>query len=297
MFGFDRRDFLKLAGLAIGANVAQACAPILSREATLVPATETKTPETPASATLTSEPSPTPVQEIDLKPNYTETISHEFVGVMINAQLITDKSLDPVITEVFVPEATYAEFIARTIFKTWWKKGNEPHQGLQTEADFRAFMENWARAQETNEPADWAKVQLNDIWANDLNDGNGYQQQPYTVWPMAEGETPEGVRGITNLGIALVRTSRMDNITVFDNNAYDQSFGTNLDDKGNLFIYIGMINNLRYSRSVASAISNSAWWLPRNLGQPVSGGTPDSEKSLANSLLNGGMTITPHFPY
>ena len=243
------------------------------------------------------EPPPTPelikMEEHDLNPAYTETVLREFMGVKINAELITDQSLDPEVTKVTVSEKAYTEFIARIIFKVWWKKGEMTHSGIATEEDFKVFMELWQKAQESNDPTNWQKVQINNIWANDLNDGNGYIQKPYTIWPMYEGEAPEGVRGIDKIAVALVNGRRVKNLTLFDENPYDIGLGTNLDGK-TLFMYGGLANGVYRScvKCTASGLGTLAWWLNRNSGGRISG-YGSGHKDLSKILLNGGLEIYP----
>jgi len=251
----------------------------------------------PLFSLLPVEPTPTPelikMEEHDLNPAYTETVLREFMGVKINAELITDQSLDPEVTKVTVSEKAYTEFIARIIFKVWWKKGEMTHSGIATEEDFKVFMELWQKAQESNDPTNWQKVQINNIWANDLNDGNGYIQKPYTIWPMYEGEAPEGVRGIDKIAVALVNGRRVKNLTLFDENPYDIGLGTNLDGK-TLFMYGGLANGVYRScvKCTASGLGTLAWWLNRNSGGRISG-YGSGHKDLSKILLNGGLEIYP----
>jgi hypothetical protein len=263
-------------------------------EKTPTPVAPTPTPgatSTPThTETPTPEPTPTPtsINEKDLQPAYTETINEKFMGVVINAQLITDESLDPLIRKVTVSESVYAEFIARTIFKTWWLKGEVRHTGAPTKEDFKNFMALWAKAQETNDPNDWKQVQLNNIWANDLNDGTGYKQQPYTIWPMYSGtQVPEGVRGINNFAILLVKASRMKNIDMFRNNAYQEGMGTNILNE-NLYVYNGFVNSNNGNEGVASSVAYTAIWLIKNSGSGASGyGSIDTD--LTKLLLRGSL--------
>jgi len=85
-------------------------------------------------------------------------------------------------------------------------------------------------------------VQLNNIWANDLNDGNGYTQEPYNFWPMYEGEAPYGVRSFDEVIFVFVRTSQVQNVTSLMSNQRSidlgMSYGTNILD-GNFIIYFG----------------------------------------------------------
>ena len=71
----------------------------------------TPTPPPTATEAPTATPTEAPAEQIDLKPNYEQKVAVEYMGVQINASLITDQSLDPVITKVTVGEKAYAEFL------------------------------------------------------------------------------------------------------------------------------------------------------------------------------------------
>lgn len=208
-----------------------------------------------------------PGKEKDLRPAYTETAEGKYMGVAINAELITDKSLDPYVTKVTVNENTYLEFVARTFFKTWLKKGEEPSFDT-SEKHFKEFMALWAKAQKTNDPEDWKKVQLNDIWANDLNDGNGYVQKPYIIWPMYSGTDVDGVVGISKFSIALVDAPKMNNITLFTDNSDNVGMGTNLDD-GNLVIYTGLFSGFNNNQDISASMADAVLWIKLNSGTQI----------------------------
>jgi len=248
----------------------------------------TLTPPPTATEAPTATPTEAPAEQIDLKPNYEQKVAVEYMGVQINASLITDQSLDPVITKVTVGEKAYAEFLARSLYKVWLKKGGPEGKGPATAATFEQFMALWATAQQSGQEADWRQVQIKNIWANEIATP-GYEQRPYTIWFMYAGETPEDVRGISNLSIALVKTSRMKNITVFENNPYGQGIGTNLVG-GNLYVYNGFVNGDNGNEGVASGIAYTASWMIRNTGGRVSGyGAED--KTLTNLLVKGGLAL------
>ena len=244
---------------------------------------------------FTSTPEITKINEKELDPAYTETVSQKYMGVQINAELITDKSVDPIIKKVTVPPSTYAEFIARSMFKVWWIKSPSSPKGPSTEKDFTNFMALWSKAQETNNPSDWAKIQLDNIWANDLNDGNGYVQKPYSVWPMFTGQAPDGVKGISNISIALVSNTQFKDITVM-NNELNTAYGTNLNST-DLLLYAGSDvfsinadNPARLSGSVSGNVASAMYWLITNKGLQVNGFIPNSAMDLDNILERGGLT-------
>ena len=234
------------------------------------------------------------VNEKELDPAYTETVSQKYMGVQINAELITDKSVDPIIKKVTVPPSTYAEFIARSIFRVWWIKSASSPKGPSTEKDFTNFMALWSKAQEINDPSDWAKMQLDDIWANDLNDGNGYVQKPYSIWPMFTGQAPDGVKGISSISIALVSNTQFKDITVM-NNELNTAYGTNLNSS-DLLLYAGSDvfsinadNPARLSGSVSGNVASAMSWLITNKGLPVNGFIPNSVIPLSDILWFGGL--------
>ena len=169
--------------------------------------TENPVPTVTSTEAATATAAATHIDEKDLHPAYTEKVYQKYLGVQIDAELTTDESLSSNIKKVTVPENVYAEFIARALFKVWWNKGTEaPSKMIASEDDFRAFMADWAKAQETNDPNDWKKVQIDNIWANDLDDGNGYIQKPYSIWPMYRGGAVDKILAIKDVNIILGST-------------------------------------------------------------------------------------------
>ncbi|MEW6029976.1 MAG: hypothetical protein ACOYZ8_16485 [Chloroflexota bacterium] len=251
------------------------------------------TPSPVPSATFTPVPaptqtlSPTPeapaIDEHDLNPAYEQAVSQEFMGVQINASLITDKSLDPIIKKVTIDDATYAEFIAKTFYEVWKGRGGE--------LTFEEYMAAWAKAQESGLPEDWRVVEIKDIWANDLADGKGYEQRPYTIWPMFSGQALSRVMGIENFSIALVSGKAVKNVTVM--NSEGGGYGTNLDPETNtLYIYGTVYAGYYGEKSIASGLSGIPWWLIRNTGGSVSGyGSEDNE--LKRLLVDGELEVYP----
>jgi hypothetical protein len=236
--------------------------------------------------TATSE-----VREMDLDINHEQEVVMEYMGVKINSSLITDKSLDPVIKEVTISnESAYAEFIARSIHKVWLQKGGVNGTGPETETSFEDFMKLWATAQKSGLTEDWEKVQLKNIWANDLKDGNGYVQKPETLWMMYDGQAPEGVRGIGKMSVALVKATKTENITVL--NQDNQGYGTNITNN-DLIIYHSMAMSVgpkARKSALAQGISGIAWWLTRNSGSAISGYLND-DLELTNLLLKNNFSI------
>ena len=243
----------------------------------------------PPTATPTEAPTPTateaPVEQIDLKPNYEQKVAVEYMGVQINASLITDQSLDPVITKVTVGEKAYAEFIARSLYKVWLKKGGPDGTGPATATTFEQFMALWATAQQSGQEADWRQVQIENIWANEIPTP-GYEQHPYTIWFMHAGETPEDVRGISTLSIALVKTRKMKNITAYEDSEYNSGKGINIED-GKMYLYAGLPSAPYNSGRTANFIASFNRFLIENSGGSFKSGK--IEEDLKAILINGGL--------
>jgi hypothetical protein len=198
--------------------------------------------------TNTPTPEPTKVDEIDLHPLYVETITIDYQGVKITTNIITDASIDPSIKKIFLnkkfknaygenSEEAISHFTAWTFFHVWWTKGLEKHSGSPTKEAFNNFMQLWSKAQQSNDPSDWKKVQFQISGVNDLNDGLGYKKKNIDIWPMYDGPSPEGVVGISEFNIAPVRIHSVKNITIFEWSGWDCGMGTNLNGS-KLYIYV-----------------------------------------------------------
>jgi hypothetical protein len=219
----------------------------------------TSTPTQTPKDTPTPSPTPTLVPtpaftsvENDLSPSFAQSISIEYMGVKFNLELITDSSLAPAITKIRLEdgfEHTLAAVVAVDMFELWWAKGPVPHNFdphtidlSELREEFASFMSLWAKAQETNNPEDWGKVQIDRILANDLNDGNGYQMNYHNFWMMYDGETPAGITGVKTFSIAFVYTTGVNNIQVAWTSSYSGEFikgyGMNLDND-KLIVYLG----------------------------------------------------------
>jgi len=226
----------------------------------------TSTPTPLPTSTLTNTPTPVPTStptliptptlsipvENDLNPSHVQTMSTEYMDVKFNLELITDSSMNPEITKVTIDEEMFTYVMAKNIFRIWWVKGSpgKSTDDIPTEDDFMSFMRLWAKAQETNGPEDWKKVQIDNLYANDLNDGEGYVQRPYSIWFMYIGDEtpPDDVVPITLMSVALVKTGVPKNVSEaygFLRNA--NVYGANLNDYSIVF-YIGlgdyMVNKL-----------------------------------------------------
>lgn len=230
--------------------------------ATEIAKVDTNTPTSPKETatptlvpTITNTPLPTidkhpptptlerPV-EWDIDPYITRDIEGEYKGIKIKATLIIDRSLEPIIEGIYVNRNLFAEMIAKSLAYVWYSRfGNyEPYELNRFTSDEKdRWFENWAKAQETGFEYYWRQVQLNNIWANDLNDGDGYVQQPYAFWPMYEGPTPYGVTALNKITIVYfdAPNSAIRNTTTISSSSHTGLvLGSNLDSN-NLFFYSG----------------------------------------------------------
>lgn len=178
-----------------------------------------------------------PPIEMDIEPIYTQTTEYEYMGVKISAELVVDESALPGLSKVTIPHPTYAEYISRLLFYVWWVRGNIKHTVTPTDVDFRDFMMMWSKAQESGDTFDWEKVQINDIWANDLGDGLGYIQKAIKIWPMYSGIATEGVLPIEKLTITFVGYSKSEYVTLYSAGFTGDGSGTNYSDQV-LYLYL-----------------------------------------------------------
>ena len=270
--------------------------------------TATHTPTPTVTSTPTNTPTAVPTEpplEWDLDPSYVQTITREYLGVKLNLELITDSSISPEITKVIVDEDLYAYVMAKKVFRIWWVKGS-PGKSVDdtpTEDDFESFMSLWAKAQETNEPDDWKEVQIDNIYANDLNDGMGLIQKPYSLWFMYNGdeEPPDNVIPITLISVALVDTVEVRNIQRITgiSSSSNPGFGANIN-KTNFIIYSGdsnyrraekIANSIGLNGSVAQGITIAHYLASINTGGwAVSGFLFDGSYKL---LAENGMKVYP----
>ena len=73
--------------------------------------------------------------------------------------------------------------------------------------------------------------------ANDLNDGNGYMPEIMTFWPMHSGQTPEGVKNIEKMSIAIMDGTKFISIDMVSDRS-TLGYGTNIND-GDIYLYMG----------------------------------------------------------
>lgn len=197
-------------------------------------------------------------------------------------------------------DRAYAEFIARSVFKVWWTKGNEKQSGSPKEEDFKNFMTLWSTAQNSGLEEGWRKVQVNEVWANDVQT-EGYDQDPYTMWFGYEGDdAPQDVKPISKFSIAIVKANKMKNITMFSNNEHNEGAGTNLDERSLVISYgaTGLIFSVKDPEiqkfGIAGHLSDTSWWLKINNGGGHSGYNPTSNRGLddtAKKLLTNGLKV------
>lgn len=268
------------------------CAPMITQTSEVLPSPVSPTVE--KMATFTATPTSTPVStttpertaivEIDLKPNYAQEVSREFMGVKINASLITDKSLDPVITKVTVGDEAYAEFIARSIYKVWLSKGDINGNGPVVDTNFEQFMELWAVAQKSGKEEDWRKVQVKNISANDLAT-DGYNQNYYDVWFMHDGKVPKDITSINKISIVLMKSGASENITM----ANESTSGKGTNIFANTLYYYRMPAQGSYRPGdIAAGIASFPKWLIINTPKTMIAKVYNLDSLLTNLLLNTG---------
>lgn len=197
--------------------------PLPTTTPTLEPtSTPTVTPTPYPTPTLM--PTPTPV-EWELVPYFEKVIEYEWKGVLIKARLIIDESTSSKIESIEISDEILAEVVARWMYLVWRHRNGYESWNDDSYFDIDDYMEMWAKAQDSGLESDWRKVQINDIWANDLTDGDGYVQAPYNVWPMYYGDdAPDGVTPLNLVTLAFVAHDTFDNIT----NIVYVGMGTNL---------------------------------------------------------------------
>jgi hypothetical protein len=192
--------------------------------------------------------------------------------------VLVDSSLVDQIESIDISDELFAEVVARNIWLVWYARQGNTDWYKVMPVKVHPFMEMWAKAQETGDYADWRKVQLDDVWANDLTDGDGYVQEPYNFWPMYEGETPYGVTAVNRITLVLLRTPSTENISLClkCSPSIELGKGSNFNN-GDLLIYSGITyhpSTCLYpdcSKSyLVGAFSDFSFWLIQNIGGPFS---------------------------
>lgn len=209
--------------------------------------TPTNTPEptdipTPTlTPTPTTVPTPKPV-EWDVDPYIVKEIEGEYRGVTIKGRFIVDRSLEDIVESVEINDNVFAEMIAKSLAVVWIERQKAEPWELAKPFELSKWVDLWAKAQETGLEYYWRQVQLNDIWANDLNDDNGYVEKSYNLWPMYEGTSPYGVTGIDTITLVIFDVDKSDafNFDTFSRSATRSRLvcGSNLDNQ-DLIIYLG----------------------------------------------------------
>ncbi len=247
---------LVISACASGIIVADQIIPTVTKQpeftATNTVQVNTNTPTIPAETATPTEvpvvdtPTPTIVPtetlpvEWDIDPYIIEDIEGEYKGVTIKARLIIDKSLEDIVESVRINDDIYAEAIVKSfVYVIYQRKSNGDSYRIPSDEVDR-LVKIWAEAQKTGSETYWRQVQLDNIWANDLNDGNGYSEKVYNFWPMYEGTTPNDVLALDKITIVLFDCSKSDivNAPAVPGAGGRQARGASLDNKEFIF-YLG----------------------------------------------------------
>lgn len=261
---------------------------------TLTP-TITYTPTVTFTPTITPTPTEIPPIEWDLDPYIEINVDEEWKGVNIKARVLVDSSQKDKIVSFDFRDGVLAEVVAKTIWYVWYSQNKSTRWEAAKPIEVNEFMEVWSLAQRTGNYNYWKQVQI-DIWANDLNDGNGYVQEQRSFWPMYEGETPYGVFGMDQFTFVVMNNPSSQNI-LCSYNRIDRciGFGTNYDN-GDLLFYkssildaefwglddYGFDNRNLFPLYFASAPS----WLIQNVGGPITFENP-SDASIGEIIYHG----------
>lgn len=248
-------------------SVVPSASPTQTPSPTLMPATVTPSPtEIPtatAKPTSTRIPLPTIVKrqptptverpvEWDINPFFEKRIDTEWKGVRIKASFIIDSSLQDRIKSMEISDHFFADLVARTMFIAWYIRQNPGVSWARpncvknseycpvdvTPEEYYSFLDLWSQAQQSGEESDWRKVQINNIWANDLSDGNGYVQSPYNFWPMYEGPVPNDVTAMIRFTLVLTDFFSTSSIVKLTSAELDAGYGFNFDN-GDMMFYAG----------------------------------------------------------
>jgi len=238
----------------------------------------TSTPKPLPSATNTPLPTidkhppiPTVIRPVewDLEPFIEKRVDTVWNGVRIKVNLLVDSSYQGIIDSLSIPDLLLAEVAAKAIYGAWFKNTHymdiiryyrsdwfwEYDYGEYAQTGkFEEFLGLWQKAQESGEFSDWTQVRLTNIRANNLDDGNGYNQKPYSILPMYFGEPFEGYLGFDQFSIVLVKGSATeytsDSIYItpkFKNEGVsrDTGTGTNYSEE-NLMVYLSLNSGLEF---------------------------------------------------
>ncbi len=213
---------------------------IVAETQTLVPPTNTPEPTTP------------PKIETRLNPIY-ETPLVEVTneqGATIKMKVITDATLDPVITalkihegwknkEGLTSEQALAKFVAMSVYRVVVE--NNGYTGTYEE-----YMADLAKAQESGSLEDWRKVQITtkvDDWGTEQYDAKKTTMFPFYI---DKGmKMPDDVRMFTELDLAAVKVKDNNSGKILEEGKYEitagtYGFGTSLSPDGILYGVVGI---------------------------------------------------------
>ena len=202
--------------------------------------TEEPTPTTVPTETPVLTPTETLPIEWDVNPYIIEDIEGEYEGVTVKARLIIDKSLEDIVESVDVNDDIFAEAIVRSLMHVAYQRSSNSDFYNVPSYEIDRLIKIWAEAQSTGSETYWRQVQLDNIWANDLNDGSGYLEKVYNFWPMYEGTTPDDVLAMSKITIVYFDSSKSDiaSAPVISGDEFGEAWGSSLDGK-NFIFYTG----------------------------------------------------------
>lgn len=215
--------------------------PVATVTPTEEPIVETPIPTKSLPSTLTPTPTEILPVEWDIDPYIIEEIEGVYRGVTIKARLIVDRSLEDIVESVEVNDDIFAELMAKMLATVWYAREKSTPYEIAKPPEFIKWVDSMAKAQETGYEYYWRYTQLNRIWANDINDGNGYVEKLYNFWPTYEGVSPYGVVGIEKITIVIfdVDKTGIRNFDTFSGSTKSRSVSGCSVDNGNLLFYSG----------------------------------------------------------
>jgi len=157
------------------------------------------------------------------------------------------------VESVEVNDDIFAELMARMLATVWYARGkSERFYEPAKPPELNKWIDSLAKAQETGYEYYWRYTQLDRIWANDINDGNGYLEKLYNFWPMYEGVSPYGVVSIQKITVVIfdVKKTGIRNFDTFTHYLKSRIVSGVSVDNGNLLFYSGFDMNA----SVASLL-------------------------------------------
>lgn len=204
------------------------------------PVVETPIPTKSLPSTLTPTPTEILPVEWDIDPYIIKEIEGVYRGVTIKGRFIVDRSLENIVESVEINDDVFAEMIAKSLALVWIERQKAEPWELAKPIELSKWVDLWAKAQETGSEYYWRQVQLNSIWANDLNDGNGYVEKPYNFWPMYEGVSPYEVTALYKVTIVFFDPTKhgITNTEYMSNAVMRTAFGSSLDNQ-DLTLYFG----------------------------------------------------------